>query len=536
MKSWLQSSSKSAKAQAQTEVIQAIADGELVVRPKLREFIDCGEPALSAWTVLEPTTPFKSGWHLDVICEHLEAVSRGDIRNLIINIPPRHMKSLAVCVFWPVWEWIEKPSTRWLFNSYAATLATRDSIKCRRLIESPVYQALWGSSFRLSADNNQKTRFENDKTGYRIALGVGGGATGEGGDRIVVDDPHKAREVHSDDVRGGTIEWWDGTMSTRANDPETASRVIVMQRLHEGDLTGHALNKMREQGSHQYDHLCLPARYEARTVSCPANLRHDPRTQEGELLWPERFSDASLRQIEADLGERETPGQLQQRPTSAKGGIFLKEWWADGRNRYDADDTALRNKCVGRYISFDTAVKDEEQNDYTAWVVAEMAADWTLNIRWIEQRKLQSTELAGLITRLGKQWNFDGKLNGIIVEDKGSGTFALQSLRKAADPQIAPLLQGFDPKQMSKTFRARQASDWCERDCIKLPFPSPSVPWLYAFENDEAGPDTGHLYKFPAITHDDDVDAFVQQILFLENLLAVAWKKRQGHLVKRGVR
>src|SRR5437763_599645 len=115
-----------------------------------------------AWHVVEPAMPFVEGWHIDAIAEHLQAISRGQIRNLLMNVPPRHMKSLLVSVFWPCWEWLRWPERRWLFSSYAATLTIRDSVKCRRLIESPYYQHNWGDRFALTGDQNSKVRFEND--------------------------------------------------------------------------------------------------------------------------------------------------------------------------------------------------------------------------------------------------------------------------------------------------------------------------------------------------------------------------------------
>src|SRR5512133_2675405 len=137
-----------------------------MARRHLREFIK------QAWSVVEPATEFVRGWHLDAICDDLEAVSRRQIRNLLINIPPRHMKSLAVAVFWPVWEWITWPERRWLFSSYALSLSIRDSVKCRRLLQSAWFQSYWGDRFALTGDQNAKERFENDKSGYRLATSV----------------------------------------------------------------------------------------------------------------------------------------------------------------------------------------------------------------------------------------------------------------------------------------------------------------------------------------------------------------------------
>jgi hypothetical protein len=224
----------------------------LLTRPSLRDEINAELATRSlrqfvpqAWAVVEPSTPFVPGWHIDAIVEHLEAISRGQIRNLLINVPPRHMKSLLVAVFWPAWEWIRWPERRWLFSSYGAQLSIRDSVKCRRLIESPWYQQRWADRFALTSDQNAKSRFDNDRSGYRLSTSVGGAVTGEGGDRIVCDDPNNVGEVESDSVRKTTNDWFDVVMSTRANDPKTVGRVVVMQRCHQQDLSGHLLEQGR---------------------------------------------------------------------------------------------------------------------------------------------------------------------------------------------------------------------------------------------------------------------------------------------------
>jgi hypothetical protein len=155
---------------------------------------------------VEPATPFVDGFHIGAVIEHLEGISAGQIRNLLVNVPPRHMKSLLVSVFWPAWEWTRWPERRWLFSSYAAQLSIRDSIKCRRLIESPWYQTRWRDRFALASDQNAKCRFDNSRSGYRLSTSVGGAATGEGGDRIICDDPHNVQEAESDSVRKGTLD------------------------------------------------------------------------------------------------------------------------------------------------------------------------------------------------------------------------------------------------------------------------------------------------------------------------------------------
>ncbi|MEP7354202.1 MAG: hypothetical protein ABI824_13320 [Acidobacteriota bacterium] len=299
----------------------------LLQRPNLLREIETelaerslGEFVRQAWPIVEPATPYVPGWHIDAIIEHLEAITHGQIRNLLINVPPRHMKSLLVSVFWPAWEWIRYPERRWLYSSYGAALSIRDSIKCRRLIESPWYQQRWGYVFALTSDQNTKGRFENNKSGYRIATSVGGAATGEGGDRLVCDDAHNVQEAESDSVRNGTVDWWGTVMSTRLNNPKTSSKTVVMQRCHERDLSGHLI----EQGG--FEHLCLPAEYEV-TKAVTSIGWSDPRTEPGQLLWPERFGPDELASLKRSLGSYGAAGQLQQRPSPAEGGLFKRHWW-----------------------------------------------------------------------------------------------------------------------------------------------------------------------------------------------------------------
>jgi hypothetical protein len=210
---------------------------------------------VQAWHVLEPDASFVHGIHVQAICDHLQAVTEGRIRNLIINVPPGHAKSLLTAVFWPAWVWIDHAESRWLFSSYREPLATRDSVRCRRLIESDWYRERWGDRYQLTEDQNQKQRFENNRTGYRVVVPMSSG-TGERGDYVVVDDPHSVDQAESDAERRAAVEWWNGSMSTRLNDFSTGHKVVIQQRLHESDLTGDLLVK----GG--YELLCLPAEFE----------------------------------------------------------------------------------------------------------------------------------------------------------------------------------------------------------------------------------------------------------------------------------
>ena len=301
------------------------------------------------WRSIDPS-PYCHNWHIEEICDHLQAVSAGGIRRLLITMPPRHMKSISVAVAWPAWSWLQTPGplrgpqVRFLFASYAHSLSVRDSVRCRRLIESPIYRMDWQARFRLTSDQNTKIRFENDAGGYRLATSVDGALTGEGGDIIVVDDPHNVREAESAVVREATLAWWNEALSTRLNDARTGAYVIIMQRVHERDLAGHVL---REGG---WTHLCLPARFEPEH---PAGVAHDRRSEAGELLWPERFGEPQIREMEERLGSYGAAGQLQQRPGPREGGMFAPQWFeivravlADaGRVRYW--DLAASREQVG---------------------------------------------------------------------------------------------------------------------------------------------------------------------------------------------
>lgn len=456
-----------------------------------------------SWNVVEPGVPFVPSWHIEMICEHLEAVSKGDIRRLLINIPPRHSKSTIVSVMWPMWEWISQPQEKFLCASYSGQLSTRDNLKARRLVQSPWYQERWSDNFCLSGDQNAKQRFENDHTGYRIATSVGGTATGEGGSRLIIDDPHGAQDAQSDAMRNSALEWFDQVWSSRLNDPKRDAMVTVMQRLHEQDVSGHSL----KQGG--WEHVCIPAEWDGvhRTTSLG---EYDPRTNIGSLICPDRFGPAEIALLKRSLGEYGTAGQLQQQPAPVGGGILKTkhfQFWPQGRE-LPAMDLVVQ--------SYDTAFEEKEQNDpsaCTVWgVFEEKGRRCALLLdAWADQLSypnLRAKAVEEWHSVYGKTKVRKGrKADVALIEKKASGQSLLQDLRAANVPVVPYLPQG------GKVPRAHQAAPILELDCIYIPEsskePGTFVTWARDFV-EQCG-------KFPNAEHDDYVDTFTQAMIYLRD-------------------
>jgi len=318
----------------------------------------------AAWPHIDPA-PFRPGWPIEAVCQHLEAVADGDIRRLIINIPPRSGKSSLCSVCFPAWVWAQKqtsptsgPGVQFVFASYAEKLALRFSLRNRRLITSDWYRKRWGDRFTLHADENTTHRFVNDKSGERLVTSISGTATGFGGNIFVIDDPNAANEAFSEAAIQEVIDWWDQTASTRLNDIDLGAFVIIQQRLAENDLTGHVL----EQAIGEWQLLMLPMHYDPDRVVVTSIGWKDPRTREGELLWPDRFPDHAVRQLEQTLGPFGAAGQLEQSPKPKGGGVVKYEWWnAWEHAAYPPMDFIL--------ASLDTAYTEKTENDYSAMTI-----------------------------------------------------------------------------------------------------------------------------------------------------------------------
>lgn len=510
-----------------------------------------------AWPILEPSTPFVHAWHIDVICEHLEAVTAGELRRLIINVPPRTAKSTVTCKMWPAWEWLTDPSVRWMCASYSSYLSLRDSQQCRRLIQSAGgnreghlfervgYQGVLAmidpDPWQLMGDQNAKEKFETTATGSRFATSVGARATGEGGERMVIDDPLDPEQARSRVERERANRWWDETMSMRFNQA-TSAAVIVMQRLHELDLTGHLL----EQGG--WHHLCLPARYEPKhpfvtpghvtleqlthnvqgedgsveTIVTPGGrvLPGDKRTIEGELLEPVRLSEDVLAQRLRTLASYGFAGQFQQRPAPAEGGMFKRHWW----QRYDA--SLSRDDPMGRpddwmfervIASWDMRFS-KSQSEESSFVVGQVWGRHRARFYLLGQvrKRLGFTDTVKAVLAVQERWPL---ISAVLVEEKANGAAVMDQLARKVTGLLPINPEGGKDVRASAVEPNAEAGDIWLPGSEFIPCP-PSIPAANGEPAVELKPTATvdwieEAAVFPNGAHDDQVDAMSQAITWL---------------------
>jgi predicted phage terminase large subunit-like protein len=438
--------------------------------------------ARRAWHVLEPAAPLKWGWALDAICQHLEAVTDGDITRLLMNVPPGSMKSLLTGVIWPAWEWGPRgmPEMRYIGTAHEETLAIRDSRKCRDLIKSEWYQKLW--PLELSRDLDGKREFGNVHKGSRQARSFTS-MTGVRGDRIILDDPISADNANSAVKLEAAKIAFTETLPTRVNSDKSAI-VVIMQRLSEKDVSGVIL----EMGL-PYVHLYIPMRFEEGHRCVTSIGWADPRTKEGELMFPERFGEQQVSELERTLGSYGTAGQLQQRPAPRGGGIIKSQWF-----RY----YTVMPRMEFRTIHVDTAQKTKEENDYSVFqcwgrsIVGEAVLIDQIRGKW---------ESPELLVNARAFWQKHlampncGQLRSMMVEDKVSGTGLIQTLRREGIP-VAPVQRNND-----KISRGHDAAPFIESGNVLLPM---DAPWLSDF--------LGEASAFPGGAHDDQMDPMFDAI------------------------
>jgi len=436
----------------------------------------------AAWHVLEPGQPYKHGWHLDAISDHLEAVTSGEILRLLINVPPGTMKSLSVGVMWPAWEWGPRgmPAMRYLGTSHSLPLAIRDNLKMRRLVLSEWYQERWGSTVRLTSDQNAKTKFENTATGFREAMAFTG-LTGSRGDRVLIDDPLSVDGANSDADRESVNNTFRESVPTRLNNPDRSAIIVVMQRLHEDDVSG--LIMANDFG---YEHLMLPMEFEPERRCSTSIGFKDPRTKEGELLFPERFPREVVERDKKVMDAYAVAGQFQQRPAPREGGLFKASWL---KSCYLKDIPAKETLAV--YGASDYAVT-ANGGDYTVHVVLGVdpkGGMWLLDV-W--RKQAASDQWIEAFCDLVKHWKPYGWAEETGQIKSGVGPFIDRRMRE----RQAFVARETFPTRGDKAVRAQSIRGRMALDGLYVPI---DAPWYEQFISE--------LLVFPAGKNDDQVDA-----------------------------
>ncbi len=419
-----------------------------------------------AFHTVSPGIPYLHNWHIETISEKLNQVIEGKITRLIINIPPRYLKSICVTVAWPAWLLGQNPAIKIMTASYSQALSNKHSQDCRLIINSQWYQDLFPWT-RIAKGENQKFKFVTTKRGFRFSTSTGGTATGEGGDILIIDDPQNPNKINSKKYRENTIEWFEQTFVSRLNNKKTGSIVIVMQRLHEEDLSGYLL----KHKSKQWELLKIPAILDQDT---------------GLTLHPEREDLTSLLKLKAELGEYNFSAQYQQEPIPSKGTMLQKAWL-----KYYSNEQKLEFNQIIQ--SWDTAIKAKDEHDYSVGITLGINENGYYLLDLV-RTKVEFPALLSLVQNFANKW----RPQTILVEDKASGQSLIQSL-KLKTPIIA-----IKPK-FDKITRFASHTPLFEAGKI---FIRTEAAWRLQLEQE--------LLGFPKSAHDDQVDALSQALNYLE--------------------
>lgn len=494
-------------------------------RRDLREFLK------ATWHLFDPKK-FLDNWHLDAICDHLAYVTFGDIRNLMINVPPRMTKSTSASVAWPVWHWLLDAGAQFLCASYAQELAVRDAVKSRRLIESAWFRERYGDVFYLDPTDNRKHRYVNNHGGHRISTSVGGKTTGEGGDILLIDDPHNMKDVYSDAIRHTALSWWDNSMRSRLNDPTTGQKVLIGQRSHDADLFGHILQVEDER----WEVLELPMEYEPAKHCITffnAGRGHqvdrgpifgDPRKERGELLNVRRFGPEEVKAERKAMSQRDYSAQFQQDPTSGGGLILKKKWWGQWvypSEHQQAGEPMPYPEFFEVISIYDTAFEKEEENDFSARITAGLfeyshtgrAQDTQVHAMLLERfnDRVEFPDLKTEAIGHHQDWNPDRTL----IEKKASGHSLIQEMRRAGVP-----LWGVKPGAKDKVFRAHMVAQILKDGRLWY------IPRKWAYQVID------QCAKFPVGEYDDLVDCIVMLLAYIRrmNLIELDDDERDGEM------
>lgn len=446
-----------------------------------------------SWAVLEPTDPLIWNWHIEAVCDHVQALLEGRIpqRNLLINVPPGSAKSRVVSVCTTPWMWLHQPAWRAIYGSGNPDVAIRDSMYARDLIESDWYQETFRPTWQLAGDQNAKGHYRNTATGERRALSTGAKVTGSRAHALFVDDALDAKEAHAKPARASALLWYRQAFSNRLSSPQSGTRCIIEQRLHAGDLSGYLLESQPEM----WDHLNIRQEYEVPTEIEPRRVTSigwtDPRTTEGELMNPQRFPASVLAQERLILGSSGYAGQHQQRPTSAEGNIFKRDWFRYYKTPDTNGDLKKLIEILGitRLVQgVDTALTEKKSSDFTADCTIGVAPN-RFYVLDLYKKKSEFPEAKKAVVLYHAKWG----ANAVAIEGGGSasGKVTAQELRRETRVPI------IEVPNIDKVVGANKIAPTVEAGCVYLP---EDADWVADFVES--------LCTFPMANHDDDVDAF----------------------------
>jgi predicted phage terminase large subunit-like protein len=436
---------------------------------------------------LNPQAQFLWNWHIEILAAKLKAVRDGRIKRLIINIPPRHLKSLCASIALPAWWLGHDPAAQILCVSYAQDLSDKLSRDTRTVMNAAWYQRLFPT--RLSPDKQSVQEFVTTAQGYRLATSVGGVLTGRGADLIIIDDPLKPDEALSEALRKRGNEWYDNTLYSRLNDKEQGCIILIMQRLHEDDLVGHVLN---QEG---WEVVSFPAIAEADEVH-QAQTLFGPlliKRSAGEVLHPARESAKTLARIRRTVGEYNFAGQYQQAPAPLGGGMVKEAWF----KRYDEHDLPPRFEQIIQ--SWDSANKPTELSDYsvcTTWGLK----DKHFYLRNVLRKRMDYPSLRRTVREQSEAFG----ANVILIEDKASGTQLIQDLRAEGLHAVTCYMPDCD-----KTMRLHAQTGAIENGFVHIPR---EAHWLADYLHE--------LTTFPGSKYDDQVDSTSQFLDWIKRFSA----------------
>jgi predicted phage terminase large subunit-like protein len=439
-----------------------------------------------AWHIIEPSIPLSTNWHHKYLCDILQEEAqrinenRPKTKDIVINIPFRSTKSILVTVMFPVWTWIMNPKLRFITASYSADLSIEHATRSRDIITSDWFKDRWGDIFHIKKDQNLKARYENNFMGVRRATSVGGTVTGQGGDFLIVDDPVSPQHAASEIERENANEWYRTTFYSRLNNPLTGVRIVIMQRIHENDLSGFLIG---HESRMKYKHICIPA--ELSNDLKPTAL--EDNYDENGLFWSDRFSRTILDDYKQALGSYGYAGQLMQTPTPINSGMIKADWFKIDSTKY------LDEKTVVDFV-IDPAYTANEKNDPSALLAYTFRDNKWQIVDCINVYK----EFPDLIKFI-QQWvvkNGYSNRSRVYVEPKASGKSIVQTLKKETGLNV----REDKPPSKDKVARVQDISASLESGRVSLV----RGKWNEEFLN--------QLVRFPAAKHDDMVDCLVMAV------------------------